>query len=270
MLVHPSFKMDGYESVESAYEDYSRYAHNMGFSCRIKSRNFGRKDKTRYYYATFVCNKEGFKAGSAADPKNKETSAVFFPDCKGKKTYQRRETRTGCRAKIIFHYLPSLKRYAIFDIFEEHNHPLHPPEDKSRLKSNRKVDGSSLYLAEVNRQAGISLRSSFDMMNTIAGGQENLGFMKTDLKNALANERRRYKMAFGEGNIVMKYLIGEYQSCPDFYYDVEMDSENSIMNIFWSDSQMRVDYSLFGDCISLDTTYRTNRQSRPLGMYMIF
>ena len=78
MLVHPSFKMDGYESVESAYEDYSIYAHNMGFSCRIKSRNFSRKDKTRYYYATFVCNKEGFKAGSAADPKNKETSEFSF------------------------------------------------------------------------------------------------------------------------------------------------------------------------------------------------
>ena len=157
-----------------------------------------------------------------------------------------------------------MKKYAIFDMVEEHNHPLHPSEDKSRLKSNRKVDSGSLYLAEINRQSGISLRSSYEMLNTIYRGQENLGFLKSDLKNALANERRRQRMVVGEGNIVMKYLIGSYHGCPGFYYDVELDDENSIMNFFLSDYPSQVDYSLFGDCISLDTTYRTNMQSRPL------
>ena len=89
MLVHPSFKIEGYYSIESAYEDYQNYAHNLGFSCRIKSWNYPRHDKTRFYYAPFVCNKEEFKSGSTADPKNQQTSAVYFSDFIGKK-FERR------------------------------------------------------------------------------------------------------------------------------------------------------------------------------------
>ena len=123
-------------------------------------------------------------------------------------------------------------------------------------------------LAEVNRDAGISLRASYDMMKTLAGGRaESLGFTKSDLKNLLANKRRSIKMKGGEGNLIMKYLGDQLKKNSNFFHDVEVDEENRISNIFWADAQMRIDYSVFGDCISFDTTYHTDAEYRPLRMY---
>ena len=41
-----------------------------------------------------------------------------------------------------------------------------------------------------------------------------------------------------------------------------------ITNIFWADARMIIDYSHFGDVITFDTTYSTNRDARPLGVFL--
>ncbi|GAA0185558.1 hypothetical protein LIER_32846 [Lithospermum erythrorhizon] len=55
-----------------------------------------------------------------------------------------------------------------------------------------------------------------------------------------------------------------------FYYDIQVDSDDAIYFIFWADSIMRADYALFGDFVSFDTTYRTNKSYRPLGVFVGF
>ncbi|KAL9666576.1 hypothetical protein QQ045_000911 [Rhodiola kirilowii] len=55
---------------------------------------------------------------------------------------------------------------------------------------------------------------------------------------------------------------------PFFYYDLQLDSEEQITNIFWADARIRIDYGLFGDVISFDTTYLTNKESRPFGVFI--
>ncbi|CAN0912511.1 Protein FAR-RED IMPAIRED RESPONSE 1 [Linum grandiflorum] len=41
-----------------------------------------------------------------------------------------------------------------------------------------------------------------------------------------------------------------------------------IETIFWADARMQLDYHCFGDAISFDTTYRTNNEFRPLGLFV--
>ena len=47
-----------------------------------------------------------------------------------------------------------------------------------------------------------------------------------------------------------------------------MDCEELITNIFWADARMIIDYSHFGDVITFDTTYSTNRDARPVGIFL--
>ncbi|XP_024627860.1 protein FAR1-RELATED SEQUENCE 5 [Medicago truncatula] len=47
-----------------------------------------------------------------------------------------------------------------------------------------------------------------------------------------------------------------------------MDVEEQITNIFWADAQMINDYGYFGDVITFDTTYKTNKGYRPLGVFV--
>lgn len=46
-----------------------------------------------------------------------------------------------------------------------------------------------------------------------------------------------------------------------------MDLEEQITNVFWADAKMLIDYESFGDVISVDTTYCTNRAHRPLALF---
>ena len=50
---------------------------------------------------------------------------------------------------------------------------------------------------------------------------------------------------------------------PGFVYKAQRDSSNSILSLFWTDSRSRLDYLLYGDIISFDTTFSTNKYNMP-------
>ncbi|XP_074306338.1 protein FAR1-RELATED SEQUENCE 1-like [Silene latifolia] len=50
----------------------------------------------------------------------------------------------------------------------------------------------------------------------------------------------------------------------DFYYAVERDADNKLLNIFWSDARCRAMYKAFGDPSSFDSTFLSNRDLRTL------
>ena len=48
-----------------------------------------------------------------------------------------------------------------------------------------------------------------------------------------------------------------------FYYEIDTDAENRIINVFWADARSRAASVDFGDVISFDTTYLTNKYDMP-------
>jgi hypothetical protein len=44
-----------------------------------------------------------------------------------------------------------------------------------------------------------------------------------------------------------------------FFYDFEVDEQGRLMHVFWADAMSRKNYKLFGDVVSLDSTYTTNQ-----------
>ena len=53
-----------------------------------------------------------------------------------------------------------------------------------------------------------------------------------------------------------------------YYFATQLDYEELITNIFWADARMIIDYSHFGDVITFGTTYSTNRDVRPPGVFL--
>ena len=54
----------------------------------------------------------------------------------------------------------------------------------------------------------------------------------------------------------------------EFFYDIQVDKDKSIKNIFWSNASCQGAYQDFGDCVTFDTTYKTNRFHMPLGVFV--
>ncbi|XP_014506873.1 protein FAR1-RELATED SEQUENCE 5-like [Vigna radiata var. radiata] len=54
----------------------------------------------------------------------------------------------------------------------------------------------------------------------------------------------------------------------DFYYDIALDEGNRICSVFWADTRTRVACEEFGDVVSFDTTYLTNKYDMPFAPFV--
>lgn len=59
---------------------------------------------------------------------------------------------------------------------------------------------------------------------------------------------------------------------PQFYYAFKTtkvsDEDNKVLCIFWVDGYSRKMYELYGDCLSFDTTFKTNRYNLPFAPFV--
>ena len=54
----------------------------------------------------------------------------------------------------------------------------------------------------------------------------------------------------------------------DFYFEIDFDDNNRISNVFWADAHSRAACEEFGDVVSFDTTYLTNKYDMPFAPFV--
>ena len=160
-------------------------------------------------------------------------------------------------------------KYAFTSFEKEHNHDLATVRSKHKLSSQRRVSSAQATQIEQASQSCIRQKLIFEFMGRQVGGRENVGCTLKDISNHLT-VKRMAEMKEGEAYALIHYLESKQYENPSFFYEIQLDVENQITNIFWADAKMIVDYSCFGDMVSFDTTYRTNRNLRPFAPFVGF
>lgn len=54
---------------------------------------------------------------------------------------------------------------------------------------------------------------------------------------------------------------------PNFFYVLDIDDDGCLKNMFWADVRSRLAYESFGDVITFDNTYLTNKYSMPFAPF---
>nr|XP_011468393.1 PREDICTED: protein FAR1-RELATED SEQUENCE 5-like [Fragaria vesca subsp. vesca] len=90
--------------------------------------------------------------------------------------------------------------------------------------------------------------------------------------HALVSKKCAYMLRSQRGvsNEVSPHPRKQQLENPSFFHAIQLDSEEQITNVFWADAKMILDYGQFGDVVSFDTTYRTNKDNCPLGVFVGF
>ncbi|GAA0140894.1 hypothetical protein LIER_35299 [Lithospermum erythrorhizon] len=158
--------------------------------------------------------------------------------------------------------------YYITRWVDSHNHALIDKDKRHFMRANRIITEEQKRVIANHLACGIPARAIYDFMARSTSGYKKIGFLRKDVKNYqfLLN-----KKAIGPGKAaVLQSWFRKQASRNAFYYDIQVDSDGAICSIFWADPIMRADYALFGDFVSFDTTYRTNKSYRPLGVFVDF
>nr|XP_023929565.1 protein FAR1-RELATED SEQUENCE 5-like [Quercus suber] len=246
------FKGMEFEADEIAYGFYNEYGKKAGFSTRKEYINKCKKTGV-VTSRRFVCAKEGVRG------KDKRDQNVKNP---------RAETRCGCEARLVIVLNRDSKKYVVSEFIAEHNHYLHLPSTVHMMPSQRKVAATHAIEFDLAHESGLRLKQSFyEFLSKQVGGYDTLGFTKQDHKNYLRTKRQR-DMEHGATASLGRYFSHQPKKNPSYYFPTQLDCEELITNIFWADARIIIDYSHFGDVITFDTTYSTNRDARPLGVFL--
>ncbi|WVZ54359.1 hypothetical protein U9M48_005167 [Paspalum notatum var. saurae] len=221
-----------FEYEKTAYDMYNAYAGRIGFSIR-RSHTKHRADGT-ISQKYIVCNHEGFQ-------ENTESS--------------KSTTTTGCKARVQFR----VSREGIWTVQKvvlDHNHYLASLNKSHKLRSQRHVIEADRQLIAQIREAGMKPAQVYDFMKEFYGGADKVPFSRMDCNNEIGRERNKYLEA-NDAQTLLEYLKNKQIEDPTFL------CYGRIANFFWADGQSILDYACFGDAVSFDTTFQTNKFEMP-------
>ncbi|KAK1357095.1 hypothetical protein POM88_050351 [Heracleum sosnowskyi] len=99
---------------------------------------------------------------------------------------------------------------------------------------------------------------AFNFLKSLTGSYVAVGATAVDFKNWM----RDIKVFIGKHDadmILQKFKDKKETSDNTFFYKYETDSNGHLTRIFWADLEGQRSYDVFGDVVSFDATYRTNK-----------
>ncbi|XP_059297162.1 protein FAR1-RELATED SEQUENCE 5-like [Lycium ferocissimum] len=245
-----------FESEEAAKAFYNSYARRVGFSTRVSMSRRTRRDGA-IIQRSFVCAKEGFRV-----EKEKPVGRDGGGGARVKRP--RAETRVGCKAILVVKIQDS-GRWVVSGFVKEHNHELVEPDKVHCLRSHRHVSGPAKSLIDTLQVAGIGPSGIMSALIKEYGGISNVGFTERDCRNYMRSSKQR--TLGGDPQTLLDYLKQKHLENPSFFYAVQGDEDHCMSNIFWADPKGRSNFAYFGDTVTFDTNYKSNRYRLPFAPF---
>ncbi|WOH15032.1 hypothetical protein DCAR_0934565 [Daucus carota subsp. sativus] len=240
---------DNLDEVERFYRDYGR---RVGFEVII--RNTHRHSRSNEACSRmYICRLGGRVCSSSAN---------VDEELNLKRT---RDTidRTKCKARISVVHRVKTDKWEITTVELEHNHPMVTPDKVQFMQRSRNIGPVARSLIETLNKSGIGPSKVLKVMGEALGGLENVGFTNQDIRNVLRNIRRQ---VFDGGDAMSGLALLEElkgNNFGKFFYRFDMDGENRVKALVWVDPRSANAYKNFGDVVTFDSTYRTNRYCMP-------
>ncbi|XP_074292575.1 protein FAR1-RELATED SEQUENCE 5-like [Silene latifolia] len=171
-------------------------------------------------YKFVVCNREGFR-----DRKGKATVLDSGKEQATPRPFDIRNTkltRIGCTAMIEFRY-----------------------------------NGDGYVVFQFREWVNQGTTRAFRNVKEYVDGYENVGAQLVDFKNF----GRDIKCFIGDwdAQLFVNYFEDKRDTTEGFYFAYEVDCGKCLVRAFWCDAESRRNYALFGDYITYDPTYSTNK-----------
>ncbi|RYQ97678.1 hypothetical protein Ahy_B08g093757 [Arachis hypogaea] len=147
-----------------------------------------------------------------------------------------------------------------------HSHPCYPTQAEM-LKQHREQSMSVRRTIENNEEAGIKPSKTYQSFVAAAGGHRELNFIEKDVRNYITREVRNVSEQ-EDAKEFGKYLLRMKEKNQNFFFELELEDDQSIKLAFWADARSKTAFEYFRDVISFDTTYNTNKYNLVCGSFV--
>jgi hypothetical protein len=174
--------------------------------------------------------------------------------------------RTNCPAKLRLGRTGD-HGWVVVEHNPNHNHELSESHGENRLwSSHNHLDHYTISLIRKLRENNVPITKLYSILGSFFGKMENVPTTKRCLKNLCQAIDREQ----AEGDIKKTLeLFSEFRKDdPGFMYSIDPDDDGRIKTLMWTNSRSRMQYEYFGDAITFDTTYKTNKYEMPFGLFV--
>jgi hypothetical protein len=236
---------------DEAQKFISLYAFVVGFSVTVVSsyRTASRKRNREVIRFTMKCNKYG---------RNTEQESQQL-------VVQRQSTviaRTNCDVEMVVSEKHGL--WTITGLHLLHNHELCP---QSRFyRSHIYMSDGEKEMIRTMKFCNMPTRDMVAVLAYIRGGMSQLPYNKRKVSNYSTSINR--EVDNNDMMEVLDWFSKKKNENSGFYSSIDLDKDNKVRSVFWSDARARLYYDICGDCISFDTTFLTNRYNVPFAPFV--
>ena len=103
----------------------------------------------------------------------------------------------------------------------------------------------------------IGASKSYDLVTSIKGGFNSRGGTTVDFKNF--HRDLNSKIGVKDSQMVVDILTNRKLCFSNFLFEVQKDVDDHLIGLFWVDDTSKANYKEFGDVLSFDATYQTNK-----------
>ncbi|XP_057730054.1 protein FAR1-RELATED SEQUENCE 5-like [Arachis stenosperma] len=228
-----------FAQLQMAHDFYVTYAKKAGFATKIRTTTFDKITKASINQAIH-CNRDGIRESRVKAPTRKNTISA-----------------AGCKARIYVKFDKAVQDWVLYKVDMTHSHSC-SPRKAVHYHEYRQLTMHAKCVIEDNYEAGIRPNKTFLALSNEAGGPSNLGFSEKDVRNYIT-ARLRNSNVNADVREMMSYFMRMKDINPNFFYAVKLDEECKFKSAVWVDARCRASYEYYGDVVSVDSTYRTNR-----------
>lgn len=250
-----------FTSIDAAFSYYSDHAGFCGFNVRRSTQRSRNGIVVSKY---FVCSKAGSGESSSSsrddydDDVLSETSRISNINMEPvKKSRRTASAKCQCNAKLALKFVAS-KGYEVSCFIDKHNHPFAADFEKQFLRVNRTMTAMNRNFVFEVAASNTGPYRAHSILKELCGSYSAVGATAVDFKNWM----RDIKVFIGKHDsdmILQKFEVKRETSDNSFFYEYQTNSDGHLTRLFWADIEGRRSYDVFGDVVSFDATYRTNK-----------
>ncbi|GJT46161.1 FAR1-related sequence 5-like protein [Tanacetum coccineum] len=235
-----------YDTIDEALDMYTKYAEMAGFEIKKGGQRLTKSGAVQHKY--IYCNKEGVPKGINVD--------TLDPEYNDKQKRNTTTHVTGCKARIRLVRNTVNGRYKLEQFQPKHNHMLIPKEYKHFTKKQRKMNQSEKMFVVKAATNKIGATRAHNLLCSMKGGYEYVHGTTDDFKN----HQRDVNVFIGESDAQM--LINKMENrkmyVPNFTFQYRVEN-SELVAMFWADEVAKCNYKEFGDIVSFDATFNSNK-----------
>ncbi|KAL6569823.1 hypothetical protein OROMI_014337 [Orobanche minor] len=237
---------DVYANIDDAIAMYKAYATKAGFDVRMGTLKSVDKNITHRYA---LCNRQGAPQTVYVDTTDDRHNNIYrYSNIK----------RKGCPAVAKFRRFGGLgsEQFQLYEFIEVHNHPLVTEDFRHFLRINRQLDLSTRIFLDKMARVNIGATKAYRIFKELKGSYNVEGGTVVDFKNQ--TRKVNCFMEKDDAQMVVDKYVRRMKEDPTLTFDFICD-KGALVSLFWADEAAKANFKEFGDIVSFDATFSTNK-----------